>query len=142
MTLWSQTFMGSSRPAEGSQLMSVQDPDATNEDTDEVLTRQFTAFGDALGDDCPAVRAETVTGLAGLLDTFWELVPGALTAGFLQRIVGESFSVCLQILLGMYLHALSTSMSPLPDTGTSGMSHLGSDDDRYAWGSLPRHWHR
>ena len=84
--------MCSSRPAEGSQLMSVQDPDASNEDTDEVLTRQFAAFGDALGDDCPAVRAEAVTGLAGLLDTFWELVPGAVTAGFLQRIVGESNS--------------------------------------------------
>ena len=70
----------------------AQDPDASNEDTDEVLTRQFTAFGDALGDECPAVRAEAVTGLAGLLDTFWELVPAAATAGFLQRIAGRSKS--------------------------------------------------
>ena len=70
------------------KMMSAQDPDASNEDTDEVLTRQFTAFGDALGDECPAVRAEAVTGLAGLLDTFWELVPAAATAGFLQRIAG------------------------------------------------------
>ena len=81
--------MGTSRPAEGSQFTPAQDPDASNEETDEVLTRQFMAFGDALGDDCPAVRSEAVTGLAGLLDTFWELVPGAVTAGFLQRIVGE-----------------------------------------------------
>ena len=67
----------------------VQDPDASNEDTDEVLTRQFAAFGDALGDDSLAVRAEAVSGLGGLLDTYWELVPAGVTAGFLQRIAGE-----------------------------------------------------
>lgn len=68
----------------------LQDPDASNEDTDEVLTRQFGAFGDALGDDSPAVRAEAVTGLGSLLDTYWELVPAGVTAGFLQRIAGVS----------------------------------------------------
>ena len=67
----------------------VQDPDASNEDTDEVLTRQFAAFGDALGDDSPAVRAEAVSGLGSLLDSYWELVPAGVTAGFLQRIAGE-----------------------------------------------------
>jgi hypothetical protein len=66
----------------------TQDPDASNEDTDEVLTRQFTAFGDALGDESPAVRAEAVDGLSALLDTYWELVPAGVTAGFLQRIAG------------------------------------------------------
>lgn len=69
-------------------VMPMQDPDASNEDTDEVLTRQFTAFGDAMSDDSPAVRAEAVAGLSGLLDTFWELVPAGVTAGFLQRIAG------------------------------------------------------
>ena len=68
--------------------MSVQDPEASNEDTDEVLTRQFAAFGDALSDDAPAVRAEAVSGLGSLLDTYWELVPAGVTAGFLQRIAG------------------------------------------------------
>lgn len=67
----------------------TQDPDASNEDTDEVLTRQFTAFGDALGDESPAVRAEAVDGLSALLDTYWELVPAGVTAGFLQRIAGK-----------------------------------------------------
>ena len=53
-----------------------------------MLTRQFEAFGDALGDGSPAVRAEAVTGLSSLLDTYWELVPAGVTAGFLQRIAG------------------------------------------------------
>ncbi len=68
----------------------LQDPDASNEETDEVLTRQFTAFGDALGDESPAVRAEAVGGLCTLLDTYWELVPAGVTAGFLQRVAGRS----------------------------------------------------
>ena len=67
----------------------TQDPDASNEDTDEVLTRQFTAFGDTLGDESPAVRAEAVDCLSALLDTYWELVPAGVTAGFLQRIAGK-----------------------------------------------------
>ena len=54
-----------------------------------MLTRQFTAFGDALGDESPAVRAEAVDGLSALLDTYWELVPAGVTAGFLQRIAGK-----------------------------------------------------
>lgn len=53
-----------------------------------MLTRQFEAFGDALGDGSPAVRAEAITGLSSLLDTYWELVPASVTAGFLQRIAG------------------------------------------------------
>ena len=115
-------YMGSSRLAERIQLMAAQDPDASNEDTDEVLTRQFTAFGDALGDECPVVRAEAVTGLAGLLDTFWELVPAAATAGFLQRIAGEESSTLTKTLPQVLLPAMSTGMSLLPTLITSLMN--------------------
>ena len=108
--------------------MSAQDPDASNEDTDEVLTRQFTAFGDALGDECPAVRAEAVTGLAGLLDTFWELVPAAATAGFLQRIAGEESLTLIKDISQAFPPAMSTGMSLLPTLKKSFRNRLGSGD--------------
>ena len=127
-------YMGSSRLAERIQLMAAQDPDASNEDTDEVLTRQFTAFGDALGDECPVVRAEAVTGLAGLLDTFWELVPAAATAGFLQRIAGEESSTLTKKLPQVLLPAMSTGMSLLPTLITSLMNCLGSSTEGFSRG--------
>ncbi|BDA48499.1 Condensin-2 complex subunit G2 [Coccomyxa sp. Obi] len=67
----------------------LQDPDASNEETDELLSKQFGHLGDALGDSVPAVRQAAVSGVCKLLNTFWELIPGAVTAGFLKRIAGE-----------------------------------------------------
>ncbi|CAL8463631.1 g3165 [Coccomyxa elongata] len=67
----------------------LQDPDASNEETDELLSKQFAQLGDALGDSVPAVRQAAVSGVCKLLNTFWELIPGAVTAGFLKRVAGE-----------------------------------------------------
>ncbi len=71
-----------------SALCHLQDPDASNEETDELLSKQFAQLGDALGDAAPAVRAAAVAGVCQLLSTFWELIPAAVTAGFLKRIAG------------------------------------------------------
>ena len=60
----------------------------SNAEADELMTQQFAAIGAALGDDAPAVRAAAVGGLAELLGAFWELIPAAVTAGFLKRITG------------------------------------------------------
>ena len=119
--------------------MAAQDPDASNEDTDEVLTRQFTAFGDALSDECPVVRAEAVTGLAGLLDTFWELVPAAATAGFLQRVAGEESSTLTEKMPQVLLPAMSTGMSLLPTLITSFMNRLGSNNEGFTRGLSREH---
>lgn len=69
-------------------MIFLQDPDASNEETDELLSKQFAQLGDALGDSVPAVRQAAVSGVCKLLNTFWELIPGAVTAGFLKRVAG------------------------------------------------------
>lgn len=66
----------------------IQDPEAEAEPADELLTRQFTAISDGLGDAAPAVRAAAVGGLCGLLNMFWELLPAPVIAGYLKRITG------------------------------------------------------
>lgn len=53
-----------------------------------MLSKQFGHIGDALGDAAPAVRAVAVRGVCTLLNTYWELIPAAVTAGFLKRIAG------------------------------------------------------
>ena len=60
----------------------------SNAEADELMTQQFAAIGAALGDDAPAVRGAAVGGLAELLGAFWELIPAAVTAGFLKSITG------------------------------------------------------
>lgn len=60
----------------------------SNAEADELMTQQFAAISAALGDDAPAVRATAVGGLAELLGAFWELIPAAVTAGYLKRITG------------------------------------------------------
>ena len=92
----------------------MQDPDASNEETDELLSKQFGQIGDALGDSVPAVRQAAVSGVCKLLNTFWELIPGAVTAGFLKRVAGAWHFPSLCVHLGanprstlrplMYLH--------------------------------------
>jgi hypothetical protein len=56
------------------------------EATDDLLTRQFTALSAALGDDVPAVRIAAVAGVCTVLDAYWELIPAATTAAFVQRL--------------------------------------------------------
>jgi hypothetical protein len=75
-------------PDEFTLATILQDSDASNEETDELLSKQFAQLGDALGDAAPAMRSAAVTGVCHLLNTFWELIPAAVTAGFLKRIAG------------------------------------------------------
>jgi hypothetical protein len=57
--------------------------------TDDLLTRQFTALSAALGDDVPAVRIAAVAGVCTVLDAYWDLIPAATTADFVQRLASE-----------------------------------------------------
>ncbi len=79
----------------------AQDPEASNEEADALLSRQFAALRDALGDEAPAVRTAAAEGLAQLLGAFWELIPAAVTAGFLKRITGASGGVGVRVGLGL-----------------------------------------
>lgn len=62
---------------------------AMQDATDDLLTRQFTALSAALGDDVPAVRVAAVAGVCTVLDAFWDLIPPATTAAFVQRLASE-----------------------------------------------------
>ena len=53
----------------------LQDPDASNEDLDACLQRQFTAIGELLADADPGVRVVAVAGSCRVLSVFWELIP-------------------------------------------------------------------
>ena len=66
----------------------MQDPSASNEETDGLLAKQFTTLGACLGDEAPALRAEAVGGICRLLDLFWEVIPAATSAAFLKRLTG------------------------------------------------------
>lgn len=62
---------------------------AVQEATDDLLNRQFTALSAALGDDVPAVRTAAVAGVCTVLDAYWDLIPAATTAAFVQRLASE-----------------------------------------------------
>ena len=71
-------------------LLCAQDPNAPNEETNELLARQFAILGACLSDAAPAVRAEATAGVCRLLDLYWEVVPAATSASFLKRLVGAA----------------------------------------------------
>ena len=67
----------------------LRNPEESNEATDARLTEQFSAMSAALKDDVPAVRAVAVAGVARVLGSYWELIPGAVTAGYIKSLAGE-----------------------------------------------------
>jgi condensin-2 complex subunit G2 len=67
----------------------LQDPCASNEETDDVLNQQFKCLASLLKDPAPVVRAQAVTGTLKVLDTFWELIPAVTTASFIACMVDE-----------------------------------------------------
>ena len=65
-----------------------QNPAESNEETDRRLADQFGLLSAALRDDAPAVRAAAVAGVCRILNGFWELIPAAVTAGYIKLIAG------------------------------------------------------
>jgi hypothetical protein len=75
-----------------------QDPDASNEDMDILLVRQFQSLGDSLVDDCPAVRVVAAQGVCHVLNLYWEIIPSATTASFVSKLVGEASIAMIAIM--------------------------------------------
>jgi condensin-2 complex subunit G2 len=67
----------------------LQDPEASTEEQDELLVRQFQALSDGLTDTCPSVRMVAAQGICGVLNLYWEIIPSATTAGFVSRLTSE-----------------------------------------------------
>ena len=68
----------------------AQDPEASPEEIDELIARQFSAIESGLSDACPAVRAAVVSGLCQLLNDFWELIPAPVVAGNIKRLTSKA----------------------------------------------------
>lgn len=65
-----------------------QDPEASTEEQDEMLVRQFQCLSDALTDPCPLVRVAAAQGICSILNLYWEIIPSATTAGYVSRLTG------------------------------------------------------
>ncbi|KAF6261308.1 condensin II non structural maintenance of chromosomes subunit-domain-containing protein [Scenedesmus sp. NREL 46B-D3] len=72
------------------------DPEASTEEQDELLVRQFQALSDGLTDGCPSVRVVAAQGICGVLNLYWEIIPSATTAGFVSRLTSQlAFDVAM-----------------------------------------------
>eukprot|EP00887_Chlorella_sp_A99_P007770 scaffold20.g7770.t1 len=67
----------------------LRDPEESNDATDARLGEQYALLGAALKDEAPGVRAAAVAGVCDVLNEFWELVPAAVTAGFVKQLAGK-----------------------------------------------------
>lgn len=67
---------------------AVQDPEASTEEQDELLVRQFQCLSDGLTDSCPFVRVVAAQGICTVLNLYWEIIPSATTAGYVSRLTG------------------------------------------------------
>jgi hypothetical protein len=67
----------------------LADPEATDEDGDALMRRQFAALSAALADECPGVRAVAAVGTGAVLDRYWEMVPTATCAVYVGRLASE-----------------------------------------------------
>eukprot|EP00775_Hariotina_reticulata_P006481 gene6481-6708_t len=65
------------------------DPEASTEEQDELLVRQFQCLSDALTDCCPLIRVVAAQGICSVLNLYWEIIPSATTAGFVSRLTGQ-----------------------------------------------------
>jgi condensin-2 complex subunit G2 len=69
-------------------LPPKQDPEASTEEQDEMLVRQFQCLSDTLTDPCPLVRVAAAQGICTILNLYWEIIPSATTAGYVSRLTG------------------------------------------------------
>lgn len=67
----------------------LRDPQEGNEETDRRLGEQFALLTMALRDEVPAVRVAAVHGVCRVLNEYWELIPAAVTAGYIKQLAGE-----------------------------------------------------
>jgi hypothetical protein len=67
----------------------LADPEASDEDGDALMRRQFAALSAALADECPGVRAVAAVGTGAVLDRYWEMVPTATCAVYVGRLASE-----------------------------------------------------
>ena len=67
----------------------LRDPGESNEETDARLNEQFGQLTALLKDPVPAVRAAAVAGTCRVLNHYWEVIPGPVTASYIRLMAGQ-----------------------------------------------------
>ncbi|MCO5567908.1 hypothetical protein L7F22_021604 [Adiantum nelumboides] len=70
-------------------MFPLENPDASKEENDILLEKQFFFMERLLTDSCPDVRITAVEGVCRVLRLFWEVVPSGLTVKLLSKVVDE-----------------------------------------------------
>ncbi|KAH7298062.1 hypothetical protein KP509_25G025200 [Ceratopteris richardii] len=70
-------------------MFPLENPDASKEENDNLLERQFLFLEKLLADQCPDVRITAVQGVCRILRLFWEVIPSGITVKLLSKIVDD-----------------------------------------------------
>ncbi|KAK9284726.1 hypothetical protein L1049_023903 [Liquidambar formosana] len=83
-------------------MFPLEDPDATKEDKDTLLDKQFFLLEKSLMDDCPDVRAVAVEGSCRILHLFWEIIPPSTITKMITKILDDmSHDICNEVRLSV-----------------------------------------
>lgn len=81
-------------------IFPLEDPDASKEDKDKLLDKQFFLLEKLLVDDCPEVRTIAVEGSCRVLHLFWEIIPSPIITKMLTKVISDmSHDVCNEVRL-------------------------------------------
>lgn len=81
-------------------IFPLEDPDASKEDKDTLLDKQFFLLEKLLVDDCPEVRTIAVEGSCRILHLFWEIIPSPIITKMLTKVISDmSHDVCNEVRL-------------------------------------------
>ncbi|KAL2348315.1 hypothetical protein Fmac_002315 [Flemingia macrophylla] len=81
-------------------MFPLEDPDATKEEKDTLLDKQFFILEKLLTDDCPEVRTIAVEGSCRVLHLFWEVIPSPIITKMITKVIGDmSHDVCNEVRL-------------------------------------------
>ncbi|OIV94693.1 hypothetical protein TanjilG_25917 [Lupinus angustifolius] len=83
-------------------IFPLEDPDATKEEKDTLLDKQFFLLEKLLMDDCPEVRTIAVEGSCRVLHLFWEIIPSPTITKIIKKIFDHmSHDVCSEVRLSV-----------------------------------------
>ncbi|XP_028764167.1 uncharacterized protein LOC114722329 [Neltuma alba] len=81
-------------------VFPLEDPDATKEEKDTLLDKQFFLLERLLTDDCPEVRKIAVEGSCRVLHLYWEIIPSPTITKIIKKIADDiSHDVCHEVRL-------------------------------------------
>ncbi|CAH2034028.1 unnamed protein product [Thlaspi arvense] len=81
-------------------LFPMEDPDATKEEKDTLLDKQFYLLEKLMSDECPDVRSVAVEGLCRVFYLFWEVIPSPTITKIITKLFDDmSHESCSEVRL-------------------------------------------